>query len=43
MARRPLIRAGRRTQTVVSWTIAVVVVGTVWLLGSLLLRHLGVP
>jgi hypothetical protein len=42
VARRPLFRAGRRTQEVVTWTLGVVVVLALWLLGSLLLRHLGV-
>lgn len=43
MARRPWFRAGKRTQEVVTWTIGVVVVLVLWLLGSLLLRHLGLP
>jgi hypothetical protein len=42
VARAPRIRAGRRTQEIVSWTIGVVVVLALWLLGSLLLRHLGI-
>lgn len=42
MARRPRIRASRRTQEVVTWTIGVVVVLLLWLLGSLVLRHLGI-
>ena len=42
MARRPLFRAGRRTQEVVTWTIGVAVVVGLWFLGSLALRHLGV-
>jgi hypothetical protein len=42
VARRPRFRAGRRTQEVVTWTIGVVVVLALWLLGSLLLRQLGV-
>lgn len=42
MPRRPLFRARRRTQEVVTWTIGVVVVLGLWLLGSLLLRQLGV-
>jgi hypothetical protein len=43
MARRPRIRASRRTQEIVTWTIGVVVVLVLWLLGSLLLRHLVWP
>lgn len=42
MARWPRIRASRRTQEIVTWTIGVVVVLVIWLLGSLLLRHLGI-
>jgi len=42
VARWPKIRAGRRTQEIVTWTIGVVVVLGFWLLGSLVLRHLGV-
>jgi hypothetical protein len=42
VARRPPFRAGRRTQEVVTWTVGVVVVLALWLLGSVLLRHLGV-
>ena len=42
MARQPRFRAGRRTQEIVTWTIGVVVVLVLWLLGSLLLRHLGI-
>ena len=42
MARQPRLRAGRRTQEIVTWTIGVVVVVSLWLLGSLVLRHLGV-
>ena len=42
MARRPRIRASRRTQEIVTWTIGVVVVLVLWFLGSLLLRHLGI-
>ncbi len=42
MTRPPRFRAGRRTQEVVTWTIGVVVVLVLWLLGSLLLRHLGI-
>jgi len=42
MARKPKIRASRRTQEVVTWTIGVVVVVGLWFLGSLALRHLGV-
>ena len=37
------IRASRRTHEIVSWTIGiVVVVVALWLLGSLVLRHLGI-
>jgi hypothetical protein len=42
VARGPRIRVGRRTQEIVTWTIGVVVVLVLWLLGSLLLRHLGI-
>jgi hypothetical protein len=42
VARPPRIRASRRTQEVVTWTIGVVVVLALWLLGSLVLRHLGI-
>ena len=42
MARQPRIRASRRTQEIVTWTIGVVVVVALWLLGSLVLRHLGI-
>ena len=42
MARQPKIRADRRTQEIVTWTIGVVVVVALWLLGSLVLRHLGI-
>ena len=42
MARRPRFRASRRTQEIVTWTIGVVVVVAVWLLGSLVLRQLGI-
>ena len=42
MARPPKLRAGRRTQEIVTWTIGVVVVVALWLLGSLVLRHLGI-
>jgi hypothetical protein len=42
VARQPKIRAGRRTQEIVTWTIGVVVVVALWLLGSLVLRHLGI-
>jgi hypothetical protein len=40
--RRPLFREGRRTQEVVTWTLGAVVVLVLWLLGALLLRHLGI-
>jgi hypothetical protein len=43
MTRCRRIRAGRVTQEVVTWTIGVVVVLGLWLLGSLVLRHLGWP
>jgi hypothetical protein len=42
VAREPKIRAGRRTQEIVTWTIGVVVVLVLWLLGSLLLHQLGI-
>lgn len=42
MARWPRLRAGGRTQEIVTWTIGLVVVLVLWLLGSLLLRHLGI-
>ena len=42
MARPPRIRASRRTQEVVTWTIGVAVVVGLWFLGSLALRHLGI-
>jgi hypothetical protein len=42
VTRRPKIRASRRTQEIVTWTIGVVVVLALWLLGSLVLRHLGI-
>jgi hypothetical protein len=42
VARWPKIRAGTRTQEIVTWTIGLVVVLGLWLLGSLLLRHLGI-
>ena len=42
MARRLRLRAGTRTQEVVTWTIGVVVVLVLWFLGALLLRHLGI-
>ena len=42
MARPPRIRASKRTQEIVTWTIGVVVVLVLWLLGSLVLRHLGI-
>jgi hypothetical protein len=42
VARVPKIRTGRRTQEILTWTIGVVVVLVLWLLGSLLLRHLGI-
>jgi hypothetical protein len=41
VARWPKLRAGRRTQEIVTWTIGVVVVLVLWLLGSAVLRHLG--
>jgi hypothetical protein len=41
VTRRPRFHADRRTREVVTWTIGVVVVLALWLLGSLLLRHLG--
>ena len=42
MVRQPRFRAGRRTQEIVTWTIGIVVVLVLWLLGSLLARHLGI-
>jgi hypothetical protein len=42
VARRPRLRAGTRTQEVVTWTIGVVVVLALWLLGAYLLRQLGI-
>jgi hypothetical protein len=42
VARQPKLRVGRRTQEIVTWTIGVVVVVALWLLGSLVLRHLGI-
>ncbi len=42
MARHPKVRASRRTQEIVTWTIGVVVVVGLWFLGSLALRHLGI-
>jgi hypothetical protein len=43
MGRFRRIRAGRLTQEVVTWTIGVLVVVGLWVLGSLLFRHLGWP
>ena len=42
MTKPPRLRAGRRAQEVVTWTIGVLVVVALWLLGSLVLRHLGI-
>ena len=42
MARWLPLREGRRTQEFVTWTIGVVVVLVLFLLGSLLARHLGI-
>jgi hypothetical protein len=42
VVRVPKIRAGRRTQEIVTWTIGVVVVLLLWLVGSLLVHHLGI-
>ena len=42
MARWLPLHAGRRTQELVTWTIGVVVVLAVCLLGVLLARHLGI-
>ena len=42
MARWHRLHAGRRTQEIVTWTIGVMVVLVLFLLGSLLARHLGI-
>lgn len=39
---RPRTRPSRRTQEIVTWTIGVLVVVALWLLGVLLLRQLGI-
>lgn len=43
MVRFRKLRAGRRAQEIATWTIGILVVLGLWFLGSLLLRHLGVP
>jgi hypothetical protein len=41
VTRRPLFRASKRTQEIVTWTVGVVVVLVLWFLGAFLLRQLG--